>query len=89
MELTRIYIGANNDTKELELSKIKSLMHSFSGVDGYTLIQTLGYWLGNNEPSCIIEIYGKYKPELIQILKTKLKQDSIMVVKDYKVVEFK
>lgn len=58
-------------------------MHSFGGADGYTIIETLGYWLGNNEPSCIIEIYGKYNPELIQILKTELKQDSIMVVKDY------
>lgn len=88
MEYTKIYIGANNDTKELEKDKIVHLMNTMSQTQGYTIIDTIGYWNDESEPSCIVEIYGSYNLSIVDILKKELKQDSIMVVKDYKVVNF-
>ena len=88
MKYTKIYIGANNETKELELNKIKEILHLTGQLDGYTLYHAQCYWKGSTEFCAVIEIYGSYNISLIDILKRQLKQESIMVVKDYKVVEF-
>lgn len=88
MEYTKLYIGSNNETGILEKDTIIIVLNTLGNTQGYTIIDTIGYWNGTSEPSCIIEIYGSYNLSIVDILKKELKQDSIMVVKDYKVVEF-
>lgn len=86
MEYTKIYIGSNNETKELELDKITNYLNT--QLQGYTIIKTLGYWKGTREDSCIIEIYGNYNRAIPSELKKILKQDSIMVVTCFNEVKF-
>lgn len=87
MKYTKIYIGSNNDTKVLEIEKIKEVM--LQSNSGYTLILASGFWEGIAEDTAIIEIYGDYNTGIIPELKTQLKQDSILVVEDYKQITYK
>ena len=86
MKYTKLYIGSNNDTKVLEIEKIKSIM--LSAQQGYTLILAKGIWKGIEEETAIIEIYGEYNIAIVSELKRELKQDAILVVIDYKQANF-
>lgn len=97
MKYTRIYIGSNNATKELELGKIKEIMQTAQA--GYTLTQGVGVYRKCidsasqsynliDENTAIIEIMGEYNTGIIPELKAKLKQDSIMVVEQISEVSF-
>lgn len=90
--LYTIYIGSNNVTKELELSKIKEIVGTW--FDGFTIYEVSGYWKGIEEKTAKVEIYsdggfvglGIFK--LVNELKEKLNQDSIMLRKHTDTVEF-
>lgn len=86
--ITRLYIGSNNETKEVEKEKIKVILNNF--YNGYTIIDTIGLWQGTEEKSVIIEIIGEeVKKEVIEILKEDLKQYSIIKTVDINsIIEF-
>ena len=86
MKYTKIYVGSNNVTKELEIEKIKEVM--ITAQQGYTIIEAMGIWKGEEEKTAIIEIYGNYNLAIVGELKKELNQDSIMVVEDYKQINF-
>ena len=80
-------IGANNDTKELEIEKIKYSVAKFcdSHDTGFTIQTSVGYWAGSVEDSCIVSIINDndtIKNDIILLceeLKKGLEQDSIML----------
>lgn len=88
MKLTKIYIGSNNTTKELELEKIENVLNRWQ--EGYTIIiiKAQGYWKGQKENTAIIEIYGNYNTGIIPELKRELEQDSILVAEFISDVNF-
>jgi hypothetical protein len=86
MEYTKLYIGSDNTTGILELDKIRLILDS--KLKAYTIIEALGVWNYAKENTAIVEIYGDFDISLVDTLKSELKQDSIMVVKDYKQVNF-
>ena len=55
MKTLQLYIGSNNDTKNVELDKIRELLTA-SGFDGWTEIPSYGMWKGTEEYSVIIEV---------------------------------
>lgn len=77
MKYTKIYIGSNNTTGELEIAKILDIMSTSQS--GYTLTQGQGFWQGKSENTAIIEIYGDYNLGIIPELKKQLAQKSILV----------
>lgn len=74
----KLYIGSNNKTKRLELSKIKK--EASKNFEGFTLYQATGYWKGKKEATAILEVETKNKALLadtIKSLKTVLNQEAI------------
>lgn len=72
----RLYIGSNNETKELELDKIKQIVSSY--YDGFTIMLATGYWKGNEEKTAIVEIStDAWNTGLLKSLKQELKQQAI------------
>ena len=76
MKYTKIYIGSNDDTRTLEIGKIKKVL---SVLKGYTITFSSGYWNNIEEEVAIIEIYGDYNLGIIPQLKQTLTQKSILV----------
>jgi len=77
----RFYVGANNESKVLELDKIKQIVSSYA--DGYTLIVGTGLWQGVEEPCAIVEVEGLPSMQwhaLAMSLKKGLEQQSIGVL---------
>lgn len=77
MKYTKIYVGSNNETGILEITKIKEILRN--GQCGYTLTTGRGYWKGNYEDVAIIEIYGDYNLAIISEFRKQLNQKSILV----------
>ena len=78
MKLTKIYVGSNNTTKELEITKIHEVCGWY--LEGFTIIQAQGYWKGEKENSAIIEYYGdRNNEDLFSALKGELSQESLLV----------
>lgn len=78
MATHRLYIGANNTTKEVEIDSLKAVLNTF--FDGYSLISSVGSWKGVEEKSVVVEIATdevSRVSELITTLKSKLQQESI------------
>jgi len=81
--MLRLFIGANNETGEVEKGAINSVLESHFG--GWTMYDSMGYWNGGYEKSVVVEIQPKSADmesqweveRLIGILKARLKQDSI------------
>ena len=73
----RLYIGSNNDTKQLESEKIKTIVGKRH--NGFSYFEGIGSWMGNKEQSCIVEISDNPKTihETMEILKRELNQDAI------------
>jgi hypothetical protein len=79
-------IGANNDTKKLEIENIKYVVGEFCDYHetGFTLVESIGYWAGSIEKSCIVSIVSENDLiadviSLCNSLKVSLQQDSIML----------
>lgn len=73
---TKIYIGANNSTGIVELDTIIYLLAK-EGIEGYTIINTIGIWQGKKENSVIIDILEDIPKDwhkITDILKTELEQ---------------
>jgi hypothetical protein len=87
MKYTKIYIGSNNETGELELAKIHWVLQML-GNCGYTLTQGKGYWQGKTENTAVIEIYGNYNTGIIPELKQELGQNSILVAESITEVNY-
>ena len=72
----RLYIGSNNETKELELDKIKEIVSRY--YDGFTIILATGYWKGNEEKTAIVEVStDKWNSAIVTSLRNELKQEAI------------
>ncbi len=50
----RFFIGSNNQTGELERTKIESIFTD--KVDGFTIYEAQGLWRGTRENSAIVEV---------------------------------
>lgn len=77
METFTIYIGSNNETKELELDRINAI--TGDNHDGFTLYTATGHWLGTEEATAILIIHDDPAKVMatIDTLKTELHQDAI------------
>ena len=77
MTTFQLYIGANNRTKRLEMSKIRRIVSARH--QGFTVHTAEGYWNGVKENTAIVTIAGNQTKikNTIEILKQELEQDSI------------
>lgn len=76
--LYRLYIGANNKTKEVEKAKAIGVIEKY--FLGFTILLTDGYWQGEPKPSIIAEVEtddSQKVKSLAKQLKKVLKQDEI------------
>lgn len=74
----KLYVGSNNETKELEMDKIESILQA--NLDGYTLYSARGCWKGVSEDSVIIEVQGVSYEKIMEIastLRDSLEQDAV------------
>lgn len=73
----QLYVGENNETKELETEKITATCTLF--FDGFTIQQGVGFWRGQQEKTAIVSVYDEESKilECIEILKKALKQEAI------------
>ena len=88
-----LFVGSNNETKELEKDLILETVSLWFG--GFTASEVIGYWKGQKENTLKIEIVinGSVLNEdkinkLVLNLKEVCKQDSIMVEKVNSVITF-
>lgn len=81
MQKVYYYVGANNDTKELEKSKIENILSK--SFDGFTAYEVVGYWKGNKERTLKIEIIDERPAsdlaKVAKRLKKGLNQESILM----------
>jgi len=87
--LYRLYIGSNNKTHHVEEEKLKAVINKY--FEGYTIIQSAGYWKGTKEESRIIEIETNNKEQVlkaIEELKAVLEQEAIGLVEIPQSIEF-
>lgn len=72
-----LYIGSNNQTKKLELNKIKSILNTRH--QGYTIYPVTGAWNGEEEHTALVTIEDDTAKimETMNILKTELNQEAI------------
>ena len=85
------YIGSNNDTREVEITKIQQLFNEH--FKAFTVKHTLGYYENEPEKSIIVEIYDNEKTlrfikTFTENLKIDLKQNSVLLVIEKPKVEF-
>jgi len=70
-------------TENVNRDKVEAIVSSY--VEGFTILDAIGYWNGNREASLIVEIAGeeKYLHYLIQTIalhiKQANKQEAVMV----------
>ena len=77
METFTIYIGSNNETKELELDRINAI--TSGNHKGFTLYTATGHWLGTEEATAVLIVHDDPAIVMatIDTLKRELKQDAI------------
>ena len=77
MQTFQLYIGSNNRTGRLELSKIRRIVSARH--QGFTVLPATGYWQGAQENSAIVVINDNTNKirETIELLKNALAQDAI------------
>lgn len=81
MQKAVYYIGANNETHELEVEKITEVI---SGTfDGFTASEVVGYWKGSKERSLRVEVVTDEEPAVLarvaKELAQQLNQESVML----------
>lgn len=81
MKKAYYYIGANNETRALEVEKITATIASH--FEGFTAFEVVGYWKGSKERTLKVEVITeKHNSELVKIgkeLKEKLEQESVLL----------
>jgi len=81
MKKAILYVGHNNNTKELEVEKIITITSQH--FDGFTTEQVVGYWKGARENTLKIEIVTDSSDatiaKLCKELRVRLNQDAIML----------
>ncbi len=72
-----VYVGSNNATGKLELSRIEEITARLH--EGFTLYTATGYWLGSKEATAVLVIHDSPALvfETIAALKLELQQDAI------------
>jgi hypothetical protein len=77
MQTFTLYIGSNNETKELELDKIKQIISRSH--DGFTIYTATGAWLGSEEATAVVLIHDIPEKIMATIaaLRIDLHQDAI------------
>jgi len=81
-----IYIGSDNNNRKIDkcyLSKIEEWTSTLFP-KGYTILMGKGYYNGASEDSVIINVFSDGLPSLndqLKLLKRKLMQDSILLVR--------
>ncbi len=78
----RLYIGSNNQTGELEIDRIYSILDDH--LEAYTIQLANGRWKSKNEDSVIVSITTteKIANRLIEKLKVELDQEAIGLQKE-------
>jgi len=76
LQTVTIYVGSNNDTKQLEIDEIKRICARHAG---YTLYNATGAWLGAEEETAVLVIHDTEAKIRMTIsdLKFDLNQDAI------------
>ena len=83
-KVIKAYIGANNKTGRVEISKIKKAFNK--EIEGYTLYKAEGYWQGEKEKNAIVELLTEKPEEILKFkeitknLKKELKQNAILLI---------
>lgn len=81
MNTWALYIGADNDTGQINLERIKELVGKHH--EGFTVIPGQGRWQGTDEPSAMVLITSdEYHPDAYEtaaLLKSELHQQAIGV----------
>jgi len=81
MKKAILYVGHNNETKELEVEKIIEITGNY--FEGFTTEQVIGYWKGARENTLKIEIVTDSSDatitKLCRDLRKQLNQDAIML----------
>ena len=57
MQTFNIYVGSNNNTKQLELDHINAI--ASANHDGFTLYTATGHWLGTEEATAVLIIHDE------------------------------
>jgi hypothetical protein len=76
----KLYIGSNNVTGKVDKKTIEEVLNK--RFDGYTIVNSIGYWEGKKEKSIIVEIGNTTEKEVVGVvkkLKKMLKQYAIGV----------
>ena len=90
IESLSFYIGSNNKTKKVEITKIKK--HFNKMFKGYSIYKSVGLWESMKENSVLIKVFNddKTKTEDLKIftenLKDDLKQYAIIIEREYKTI---
>lgn len=58
----QLYIGANNITKEVDHVALTTTLNQY--YKGYTVSDTIGYWEGSKEDSCIVTIFHTIRDDV-------------------------
>jgi len=85
----RLYVGSNNTTHHVEEEKLKAVINKY--FEGYTIIESAGYWKGTKEESRIVEIETENKEQVLQAieeLKAVLEQEAIGLVEIPQQIQF-
>jgi hypothetical protein len=79
MKTTALYIGADNETGSIDLSRIESIISKTH--EGFTVIPSIGSWHGMNEPSAVVILSDTSESiaATVATLKCELHQDAIGV----------
>lgn len=73
----KLFVGCNNETKELETKKIIEILGRF--FEGFTIETGQGFYKGKQEPTAILSIFDNEKTikTCAVVLRRELKQECI------------
>lgn len=77
-----VYIGSNNETKQLEMETIEKETGKL--FDGFSLSQVVGYWKGSKENTAQVTIVTEFEEKIMELakeLKLTLHQEAVLVSK--------
>ena len=84
MRTVKFYCGQNNKTKKVEKSKIQKIVSKH--FDGFSLIESTGFYKGLREKSVIVEVLTDKKlSDLLSIkeeLRLSLAQESVLMTSE-------
>ena len=77
MSTIELFIGSNNTTHKVDVSKLKAILNRYH--QGWTMQNALGSWLGNEEDSVTVLVADDREKIIntIKELKVALEQDAI------------